>query len=327
MAASCAVLLGLAFELYEPPSQAMIADATAPPDRAHAFGLLTTALAAGNTGAGLLADVVGRSNLRWLFVIDAITCLACALIVRFGLPGDRPQALRGAFRSRRAALRPGGAGPVPDPAPWRDRALLAVTAGGTVYALIYMLMVVGLPLSLAADGRNPAQAGLVMAASTVTLLIARPLLRTGPLALLPAPAAFAAGYVLMALGLGGYVVAHSVPGLLAPTIAWSIGNLLLTGRAFAVVTDLAPPGAAARYLAVFGLSWGVATVAAPVLATQVIALLGSGALWAADGALCLLMAAVQPALLASVARHKAIRTQADPASPVPPTIKAAAYGS
>src|ERR1700689_3173681 len=88
VAASCAVLLGLAFELYEPPSQAMIADAVPPAERASAYGLLTTALAVGNLGAGLVAAIVGRSGLRWLFAVDAATCLACALMVHLALPAD-----------------------------------------------------------------------------------------------------------------------------------------------------------------------------------------------------------------------------------------------
>ncbi len=40
-------MLGLAFELYEPPSQAMIADAVPARGRASAYALLTTALEVG----------------------------------------------------------------------------------------------------------------------------------------------------------------------------------------------------------------------------------------------------------------------------------------
>src|SRR6185437_9073552 len=65
VAAGCALLLGLAFELYEPPSQAIIADTTAPQDHARAYALLIAALAAGNTGASLIAAAVGRWGLRW----------------------------------------------------------------------------------------------------------------------------------------------------------------------------------------------------------------------------------------------------------------------
>jgi len=101
----------------------------------------------------------------------------------------------------------------------------------------------------------------------------------------------------MATGLAGYAVAHTLPALLGPTTLWSLGNLVLMGRAFAVVSGLAPAGASARYLAVYGLSWGFATVLAPLLSTWVIAAFGTGVLWAAMAATCLAMAVTQPRLL------------------------------
>jgi MFS family permease len=297
VAAGSAVLLGFAFELYEPPSQAMIAEATVPEQRALAYSLLTTALAVGNMGAGLIAAAVGRSSLRWLFVVDAASCLCCALIVYVGLPaGQRvsPRTADGAGQGD-----PGDR-PARGASPWRDPALLAMTAAGTAFALVYMMMLVGLPLSVAADGLNPASVGLVMATGTLTLVLGRPLLQTRPLARLSDPAAAAAGFILLGTGMAGYAVAHSLAALFAPAVAWAIGCLLLTGRAFAVVTALAPPGGAARYLAVYGVSWGIATVAAPVLATAVIGSLGAAALWTACSALCLAMAAVQPWLLRAI---------------------------
>jgi MFS family permease len=351
-AAVCAVLLGLAFELYEPPSQAMIADATAPAQRAHAYALLTTALAVGNLGAGLVADAVGRSGLRWLFVVDAASALACAVIVRLALPARD----RGPASEPRSAGPDGGApddgapddhapddgprddgprddgprddgpgdGGAPDdgapvdgsagraavslcqvppgPAvsPWRDPALLAMTAAGTMFALVYMLILIGLPLSLSASGQSPASAGLVMATAAVTLVVTRPALRIPALARLPGPVACGAGFALMAAGLAGYAIAPSVAMLLAPTVIWSAGNLLLSGRAFAVVTALAPPGGTARYLAVYGLSWGIATVVAPVLATRVIGSFGPGALWSGCAVLCAALSCGQPALMRAV---------------------------
>ena len=296
VAAVCAVLLGLAFELYEPPSQAMIADAVPAEQRASAYGLLSTAIAVGNMGAGVVADVVGRTDLRWLFVVDAASCLACALIVRFALPADQPTASTAAVTEPRFR-------------PWRDRALLAMTAADTVFALVYMLMLVSLPLSLAADGMNPASAGLIMTVSTLALVAARPAMRLRWLADLPTPAAFAAGYLMMATGLGGYAVAHTLPAMLAPTVAWSLGNLLLMGRAFAVVTELAPAGATARYLAVHGLSWGFGTVAAPVVGTWLIGACGPGTLWTAMAVVCLVMSVAQPALLRVLLSRQAAKSK------------------
>jgi MFS family permease len=311
VAAVCAVLLGLAFELYEPPSQAMIADATQPDQRTHAYALLTTALAVGNMGAGLIADAVGRSGLRWLFVVDAASCLACASIVRLALPA-------GDCRPARVSSSPGsGDRPAIRAAksPWRDPALLAMTAAGTVFALVYMLILIALPLSLSARGLNPASAGLVMATATLTLVVIRPALRMPMLSRLSGPVACGTGFALMAAGLAGYATAHSLAGLLAPTAIWSAGNLLLSGRAFAVVSALAPREATARYLAVYGLSWGIATVAAPVLATQVIGSLGPSFLWSGCAVLCATMSCGQPALMRAVTRRSQV--PAPPARPKP----------
>jgi len=100
----------------------------------------------------------------------------------------------------------------------------------------------------------------------------------------------------MGLGLAGYAAAGSLAALIMPTVAWTLGYLLLSGRAFAVVTELAPAGASASYLAVYGLSWGIATVIVPVLATQVIEIAGPATLWVIASALCLVMAVAQPAI-------------------------------
>ncbi len=75
------VALGLAFELYEPPSQALVADLTTDEQRPIAYGLLSAALAAAGAGAGLLAVLLGAVDLRLLLVADAVTCLATAAIV------------------------------------------------------------------------------------------------------------------------------------------------------------------------------------------------------------------------------------------------------
>ena len=290
VAATAAVLLGLAFELYEPPSQAMLAEAVAAEDRAAAYALLTTALAVGNLGAGLVAAVVGRSGLRWLFVVDAASCLACALIVRLALPADQSRTVDREDRTVN----------VDTVSPWRDRALLAMTASGTMFALVYMLMLGCLPLALSADGHDPAGAGLLMAVATAALVAGRPLLAKGPVARLSPGAALAAGYTLMAVGLLGYVFAHSLPTLAAPTVAWSLGNLLLSGHAFAVVAGLAPQGATARYLAVYGMSWGVATVGAPIVGTVLIGAFGPAVLWAAMASVCLVLAGIQPRLISAL---------------------------
>lgn len=303
-----AVLLGLSFELYEPPSQALIADAVGPADRVRAYGALNAALAVGGTGAGLIAAGLGRWDLRWLFVVDALTCLACALTLRLALPADGP---RGPHAARDDGNGDGGGGDGGGPVrPWRDRGLWAMFTSGTAFALVSMQIVMALPLTLGHRGLRPADAGLLFTASAVTVVAVQPALRLRRLAALPDPAAMALGYALLAAGLAGYATARGLPAFLAATAVLSVGETLVLARVLGVVAGLAPPGGTDRYLAAYGISWGIATVAAPVTATQLLERAGAGTLWAGTAALCLALAAAQPLVVGPLTRGLPVRSGA-----------------
>src|SRR4051794_8283896 len=140
---AAAVFLGLCFEIYEPPSQALLADLTPQPQRVAAYSALGAAIAAAGVVAGLLAAVLAGVGLRWLFVADAATCLVCAAVVRLGLPPGRAPAERGR----------------PHASPWRDRRLRLMLGTGTGFATVCMTLMCGLPLALHRDGSAPGWAG------------------------------------------------------------------------------------------------------------------------------------------------------------------------
>src|SRR3954454_23714983 len=280
-----AVALGLCFEIYEPPSQALLADLTPTPQRAAAYSALGASLAAAGVVAGLLAALLAGLGLRWLFVLDAATCLACAGLVRAGLPRD-PRSRRGDSRG---------------PSPWRDLRLRVMLATGTGFATVYMAMMVGLPLALHADGAAPVWAGLLVTLSAVTVILGRRLRISGH------PDAFGrmrTGYALLALGLGlaaGVAGAGGTGALyLLPLVVWSIGDVVLLGEPFAVVAGLPEPAARGRYLAAYGVSWGVATTVAPLLATGLVATGGPALLWSCCAAGAVALAMVQSRVRAAV---------------------------
>ncbi|MEO3843538.1 MFS transporter [Streptomyces sp. B22F1] len=301
------LLLGLVFELYEPPSQAMIADTVGEAARVRAYSLLNAALAVAGLAAGGIAAGLGRWDLRWLFVADAVTCLLCALVVRIALPADRP----------RARGQGDGAANV---APWRDRMLLAMLFTGTLFAVVYLQIAVTLPLALAERGLEPADAGLLLAVSALTVVAGQPLLRLEWLSARSAPPAFAIGGLLLAAGLTGYAVADSLSAHVIATVVWSLGDLLLVGRALAVVADLAPPRGTGRYLAVHGTGWGIAGVAAPLLGTQLLERAGVAAMWSVMAGLCVVLAVVQPAVALAAGRRVAGGGPPVPAAPSERTL-------
>ncbi|WP_299444820.1 MFS transporter [uncultured Phycicoccus sp.] len=284
------VLLGLAFEIYEPPSQALIADSTPPAQHTQAYGLLAAAMAAAGMGAGLLAALVAGWDLRLLFVVDAATCLVCAAAVTLLLP-------------RRDASRRVGTGGAAPARPWADTGLLALVAAGTVFAVIYLQITIALPLTLTARGLPPAAMGILLTTSAATIIAAQPLLtRVRALARADHHTAMAAGYVLVAAGLFLYARADTLLVFTVTTVLWSVGDAVLLGRAYALVAAVAPPDARGRYLAVYGVSWGLAAVVAPLAGTQLLARWGPGAAWTTLAVASLALALAQPALRSHLER-------------------------
>ena len=273
------VLLGLAFEIYEPPSQAMIADVTSPSDRPAAYGLYSAALAAAGVLAGLLAAAISHVDLRWLFVADALTCLACAVLVALALPVDvRRETEEVVVRSKEVSV-------------WRDRRLLLLLASGTVFATIYMQLVIGVPLTLLKQGLPKSGTGFILAASAVTLIVAQRLLR---LQQVDDFRAMTVGYVLLGAGLIVTAIAHGLTIFLFAAVLWSLGDLFLLTRYLTQASGLAPEHARGRYLAVFGLSWGIATTIAPLTVTQLLDAAGPKGLWLTSAAVAAALALVQP---------------------------------
>jgi MFS family permease len=275
-AAASVTLLGLVFELYEPPSQAIIADLCTPEQRPRAYSLLGTALAVAGVAAGLLAAALAAVDLRWLLVADAVSCLAAATVVAVVVPSG------GAARA---------AGPVVG-SPWRDRRLLLMWLAGTAFATLYMQAMVGLPLTLVERGLPAGWMGWLLAVSALVMVLAQRLTRGWS----PPPfRAMAIGYVLLALGMGTAGVAGSLPSFAVAVAVWSVGDLLLLGHPFTVVAGLAPAGGSARYLAAYGTCWGVASVLAPVVGTRLLAV-DPAWLWGCSAVLALALAVAQPLL-------------------------------
>ncbi len=162
-----------------------------------------------------------------------------------------------------------------------------------------------LPLTFAARGLPPERAGLVLTASAVTVVVAQPVLRwrwVGPVGS-DGFRALTIGYVVLAAGLAATAAATAPAAFVAAAVGWSVGDLLLMGHAWTIVSRLAPPTARGAYLAAYGLSWGVAATLAPLLVTQLLDGLGPAGLWLTLAAASLLLAAAQPSVAACVRRE------------------------
>ncbi|GAA2470448.1 MFS transporter [Terrabacter carboxydivorans] len=297
-----AILLGLAYEIVEPPTQALVSNLVPAPDRAFAYSALNASLAVAGVLAGLVAAAVSGFGLRWLFVVDAVTCLAAALLVATRIPAGTA----GADATRRAGHSPAH----PDPSPrlvgnppaaagssrarWvgalTDPRLRPVVAFGTVVATVTMLVVLGVPLLVEQRGLAPATTGWILAAGAAASVpgawVAAALRRR-----VDERGVLLVGEVTAAAGLGTIALAPHPVGLTAGLVAFDIGSLLVIATTMARAGTLAPDHARGTYLAVLGLTWGLATSVAPVVLTTLGTAYGPGAPFGA-AALVLLASAV-----------------------------------
>jgi len=298
-----AVLLGLAYEIVEPPTQALVSDLVPEHSRAFAYSVLNASLSVAGVLAGVVAATVSGLGLRWLFVVDAATCLACAALVAHRIPrATTPETRtkpttptkpttthpldqddrRGRTSPRHdvAADVTADARSTAARARWvtalTDRRLRPVVASGTVAATVTMVVVFGVPLLVEQRGLSPAVTGWVLAAGAAASvpgawLAAALRHRTDDGGVL------LVGEVLASAGLAVIAVAGHPVTLAAGLVAFDVGGLLVIATTMARAGSLAPDGARGTYLAVLGLTWGLATSIAPAILTTLGTAYGPGA--------------------------------------------------
>lgn len=257
-----AMFLGLAFEVYEPASDALVVDSTTAGNRSAAYSFLSIWMQIGSVAAGLLAAVLAGFGVRWLFLADAVSCMVAAGIVALlAGPGT-------VGRPRLSGIRPRVA----------DRRLLRLTVLACLYATCYMALLSVLPLTIVRRHVPASGLGIVLAVSSaVGICVVPPAIRllrgvSDRLVLSWSYALLAAGFVLTGLS-------RSLAEFIGSAVLWSVGSAIALGRARAVVSEGIHAGNTASAMALYGLSWSVGGIAAPLTGTLLLAHAGPFWTW------------------------------------------------
>ncbi|GAA4206522.1 MFS transporter [Actinocatenispora rupis] len=253
-----AVALGLAYEIVEPATQGLVAQSVPPERRAGSYSLLWAALSVAGVAAGAVAAVVSRWSIGALFLVDAGTSLVAAAVVLLRLPAVARTRSRGTWRAAVSGR------------------LLAWTGVGCVSATLLMVVVFMLPLTVAAGGHSPSVTGGLLAVAAAAAIGAQRFVARWERRV-AAPVMLLTGYALLTAALLGWAWG-TLPALVAGAALEGASGALLLGTQQAVASRMAPPDAAAGVLTVYGLSWGVGTVVAPLVGARLLAA-GAPALW------------------------------------------------
>ena len=305
-----AAVVGVLSDVAGPAHGAMVADMLPEEKRAEGFGVLRV--------AGNLAWIIGPSlggllaaySYMWIFVADAITSTITALIVYRLIPETRPQTHEVAEHESMAQTFRGYGTPL------TDRPFVAFLVVAALMNLVYLQMYSTLSVFLRdTHGVSPREYGLLMSLNALTVVLfqfwlTRRLRPYRPMALM----AVGAALYMVGFSLYGFVTAMWL--FAAAMLIITFGEMIVIPTAQALVSRLAPEDKRGRYMAVFGLSWGISSTIGPWGAG--IILDNYNPLWV--WYLCGILAAVSVAGFVVLDARTRARLAAGPVSEVEPAV-------
>jgi MFS family permease len=290
--AGSALLVGVAVDVYRPASQAAVADIIDPVDRPRAFAIIYWAVNLGVSVSGVLGGLLAVRGWWILFVADAATSVAFALLVARGVPESRPE---------RPASEPGGYGPV-----LRDRLAVALAAATLISGVVYLQAYVALPLAMTGDHLSPASYGVAYAVNPVTVLAIQPLTLRWLLRRPPARV-YAASILVLGAGFGLTYFAHSTVAYGATVFVWTLGEIGFNALGPTIINTIAPDSMRGRYNGLIGLAFGGASMLAPLSGTWALEQ-GRSVVWASCFAVSAVVAVAMLGLGPALTRRMAAGT-------------------
>lgn len=265
MLAAAAVLLSGMGSMVSPAAGALLTDEVDSSRRRTAFSLFHWGVNIGTAVAGMLGGFLAAHGYWPLFVVDAATSLAFAVIVVALLP---------ARRGGHDAPSPGEGSGTGYGVVLRDPLMRALLPLFFIALVIYSLTEVCLPLAIRDDGLSTTTLGLMATLNAVLVVVLQPI-ATNVLARAPQVPVYVGASVLVATGIALTGVANDVWTYGGTVVLWSLGEATIGGIPGGIIAGLAPEDARGRYQGSFQWTWGVARFVA----------LGAGAaVYAADPA-------------------------------------------
>jgi MFS family permease len=304
-----AVLTGLLSDMAHPAHQAMMADILPEKQRAEGFGILRVVANISWIIGPTIGGLIASRSFFYLFVIDAIiSCFIAGLFYLF-IPETKPEST--AETAGQSVVQTfAGYGTV-----LKDLAFVAFILACILMMLSYQQMYSTLSVYLRDNhGINPQGYGFLMSTSAITVIlfqfwVTRRIKHNPPFLLM----AIGTLFYMIGFGLFGIVTAYWLFALNIVII--TIGEMIIMPTSQALAANFAPEDMRGRYMAVFGLIWGVPSIFGPGLAGLVLDNLNPNLLWYIAGILCAVAAGAYYALHLRLGRQK--RFAPPPAEVVP----------
>jgi MFS family permease len=264
-----AALTGLVSQLYRPATSAILAAEVPGPQRVKAFGVYQLGVSAGTATGPAVGGLIAERSFMILFILDATTSLAWAILAWRALPGSRASATETCPQ------------PQARPSLLGNRRLVRLLAVTVLANLVLFQAQTTFPLWVHQQGLSTAGYGLLLGLNSA-LVVALQLPAARLASRWQPEHVIGTTSVIIGAGFGLLALAHTAALLAAAVIVWSLGELAQWPVAAAYTISLAPPCMTGRYAGARSLCYGTALLLAP-LAGAALYHLGPVLLWVACG--------------------------------------------
>ena len=286
--------LGITTAMYQPSTQAMIADLVEPKYRLKAFSYSYWAVNLGFSLAALVGGFMAAKNFALLFVLDAVTTVAFGVIIWLSVPETRP-----------APTQPHSTGSLLTP--YLDSNFWPFLACSFFGAFVLMQHLTMLPVDMTLKHLTTRDFGVAISVNGLFIVF----LQTTVARFVRGsrPACFGLASLILGIGFGLTAFATTLGAYAATVAVWTLAEVILAPLNSSYVSDFAPTHMRGRYQGAFSLTWSLAMVAAPLLSPALVALTSPAAFWG----LCFVIAVLSGVGL-FVSTSRAERARAAPAT-------------
>jgi MFS family permease len=242
----------------------MIADILPEDKRADGYGMLRVAFNLSVTIGPAIGGLLAARSYLSLFVMDAAVSLLTVVLVSLFIPETKPETDPGTPEPTVASSF-AGYGKV-----FRDTAFMLFLGAVLLQVLTYMNMNTTLGVFLRNEhGTSAWQYGMLLSLNaTMVVFLQFPITRR--ITKYPPMLTMAFGTILYAVGFAMYGFVSVYFMFVVAMIIITIGEMIVSPVAQALVASFAPEDMRGRYMAVSGLSWGIPFAVGPYLAGLII---------------------------------------------------------
>lgn len=254
------VIVGTLSSIGGPAEEAVVADLLPPEKRAEGYGIIRMVFNIAVIIAPPIAGLLVAKSYLTLFIVDAIISLIAAAIVLIALPETKPEAhaeakpesMRQTFAGYSRVL--------------KDTPFVLFIGVTILMTLVYMNMNTTLGVFLRDHrGLQTVAYGSLLSINAI-LVVALQFWITHKLEKYKPMLMMAVGTFLYAIGFTMYGFVTGFAFFVAAMVIITIGEMVIAPFAQSVVANFAPEDMRGRYMAVSGLTWGIAFTVGPYLA-------------------------------------------------------------